>query len=1092
MATITTSTFLDTATGTRTAGEAWTMNDGAVLTIRTDTRWHAKSPASMTGSIGATTISATQGGGLLIDSTNVRWMPYDSGSGNVPAINTSITQGGVTGTLLGVWSSYTSAPTAVGAAMPATGYIKFLEVTGGTFAVGALTGIGASATAPDRQGWIEIVQRTAVANTVPRLGYFRTRGGWFVLDQKTSGSANDVIQIPTNGGGANTHVAGVWIETDEDSDEWEFYPAIRDTWFLAANLSTDIRSKFVQTLGSGQVRIGYDGTANAGFVPPANCRIRIPSNIGRQSSSAGGDANNLVPHATLADRPDWTTTTSGVIDLEYFLDDWYHLFTTAFQVTEKNCATFDIISTSNNAAPITLENVGTGAWNGTSSPLTLTSNSLGGSIKDCKFYRANAASNGHVAAITTSNDYVFDNVEAGVIQYARSTGRSFSLSQCINLTFNNCSQVNAYFQIATCFGTRINNFDHTDRFTGVTNATTGIYCIAVLTSSDDTKVDGLTFGKGGVIPNVNSYLAPFYSINSSNTIFRNAGTRTAPLSVQAGFAPIYACHDAGVNTNLKFQRVYLEATRTSNYLTVNTSKNVTFESISGTVGSVQTLSLNTLVKGIRTASNSVTGGAAVYGSHVFDLFESDTVGRIWWAMNEPTSFSNSFVTLTLAGAAGGFTSAGQVSMQTVDDELIIETPYYILGHTGFANAAATLTGTNTGNFTYEYDIDVNSGTGFTGTYKTLDGANLSAETVSASLGFKLRLRITCVTGGLTNAITYVRINTTSTALAQDNLYPLDTAKPTVELTGLEAGTTVVVFDNTYTTELDRKVLTGDYTYTYDWIGSDFDVKVLVWKNDKIPYIITVTLSDENQSIPLNQSDDLVYGTAATNATINFASKLIIMNGGEVEYDVQEIYSLWKDQLLLTTNAQYDFAFSVIGGNLISGSNYIPFYTYLANGWKVRPDEANHTLNVVSGILLVDGGGDPFADTIGAYRVRVNYQQPVQAIAVSTSGGGGATPAEVWGYSSRTLSTSGVSAIQSGLATSAEITALNDISPAEVNAEVASALATYDPPTRAEATSDKEAIQSDIAGITGGLTTDEHEQLMKLKTPSLLIGGEIII
>ncbi len=100
MATITVDTYLDDGTA-RTAGEAWTLNGGK-LTVRTDTRWHVGSPASMTGSLAAQTVSATLGGGVLLDGRNVRWLPYNSGTGTVPAIGTSITQGGATGYLLGV------------------------------------------------------------------------------------------------------------------------------------------------------------------------------------------------------------------------------------------------------------------------------------------------------------------------------------------------------------------------------------------------------------------------------------------------------------------------------------------------------------------------------------------------------------------------------------------------------------------------------------------------------------------------------------------------------------------------------------------------------------------------------------------------------------------------------------------------------------------------------------------------------------------------------------------------------------------------------------------------------------------------------
>ena len=137
MATLTSDEFLDGGVA-RVAGEVFTLN-GGTLKIRTDTRWHANSPASMTGTLGGSSIiSATLGGGIEIDSTAVRWMPFTGGSGTVPAIGTTVSRAGVSGYFLGVWASYIVAPTAVAAAMPATGFIKFREVTGGQFTAGAL------------------------------------------------------------------------------------------------------------------------------------------------------------------------------------------------------------------------------------------------------------------------------------------------------------------------------------------------------------------------------------------------------------------------------------------------------------------------------------------------------------------------------------------------------------------------------------------------------------------------------------------------------------------------------------------------------------------------------------------------------------------------------------------------------------------------------------------------------------------------------------------------------------------------------------------------------------------------------------------
>ena len=267
MATITTDTYLDGGTA-RTAGETWTCN-GGILTVRTDTRWHANAPASMTGSLGAVTVSSSLGGGFRIDATAVRWMPYDTGSGNVPAIGTAVSQGGVSGYLLGVWDDYTVAPTAVGAAMPANGFIKFREVTGGTFASGALTGIGANATGPDVTGWIEVVMDQSVTITVSRKGIGSvTRGAWFDLGT-TDGTAGQTIQIPTNGGGANTWCPGLWIETGVGTDEYDFWPGLNGAGGATSSGwgpkhtgsprdNTDLRNKFVNTIGSGQIQIGQD------------------------------------------------------------------------------------------------------------------------------------------------------------------------------------------------------------------------------------------------------------------------------------------------------------------------------------------------------------------------------------------------------------------------------------------------------------------------------------------------------------------------------------------------------------------------------------------------------------------------------------------------------------------------------------------------------------------------------------------------------------------------------------------------------------------------------------------------------------------
>lgn len=991
MATITADTFLDNGTA-RTAGEAWTMN-GGVLTVRTDTRVHANAPAAMTGTLSNVAISAVNGGGILLDGRDVRWMGFGSGAGVVPAIGTVVSQGGVSGYLLGVWPDLASAPLAAGAAMPATGFLKFRSVTGGAFAVGALTGITANASEPDQVGWIEVVADQSMSFTVPRLGFFRTRGDWFSLGV-TSGAAAQVIQTPTNGGGANTFVPGVWIETGVGTDVYEFYPGLVGTYFAAANLSTDARSKFVHSLANGQVRIGNDGTANAGFVPPAGCRIRMPNVIGRQCATATR-AVNAAPAATLSTRPDFVTTSAGEIDMENFINDWYHLFSAAYSVKMVNVATFDVHTSTNEASPMLLQNYGIGAHAGTSVCMTLTSCFLGGLLEDCWFLRANSATNGHAVVLTQVFDLTLRRVRAGVVTFGRSTGRAYSASQCNGLTFEDCYQVNAAAIFAACFRLRINQFDHTDRFLGNTIATGALAMFTINTASDDIIIENLTFGlKGTVAGFHNCYDNMFTVTATTNMLIRNAGTPSAPLlAASAALAPNYIWTDTGACSNITLKRMFLNFTRAGVYLSANTTKNVLIESLVGSVGGLVIASLNTTVKGYRSAALSVTAQASVYGTLAHDMFISDTAGRVWWTMHEPTADNADLVTLTKVGALGGYTSAGSIALPTVGDRVVVEMPYFAKGHTAFANSAPTLSGTNTGNHLFEYDID--TGSGFSGTYKTVNGANLSAETISPSVGFKLRLRITTTVANVTNAVTFVQVGTVTTLSDQrNNLYPLETAIAAYRLTGLAAGTEVAVF-NSANVELNRQTIVGtQFSYDYVWdsdTGDRTGCYALVWKDDKAPIKIEgITLGSAVQSSPVTQVEDRVYAAGSAISTFDAGNSLQILNGGTVVASVSRLYSDWKDWVRLSNNAQHDFAYAPLGGDTISGGITVALYAFLLNGWQIRPQEADHTLAVTSGILVAPA--DPFVDTLGAFTVRINYQQPVQVLTITS--GSGVLPADI--------------------------------------------------------------------------------------------------
>lgn len=999
MATITSDTYLDGGTA-RTAGEAWTCNGGKLI-IRTDSRWHANAPASMTGSLGAVTSSGTLGGGYEIDGTKVRWLAYNSGSGNVPAIGTDITQAGVSSSyLLGVYADLTSAPTSVGSAMPASGYIKFREVSG-VFEAGALVGIDANAISADVVGWIEIVHDQAVDLTFRRLGSgFKVAGDWFALGT-TNGNAGQTFQVPTNGGGSTTHVPAIQVETGEGTGLYEWYPCLITGATYGWNttyMPTDVRGKFAETVGNGIIRLGSDGANSIGYVPPSGCRVRIPNVFGRQCTT-GQRSTNALPSTTLASRPELAVTGAGAVNIDKFTTDWFISLNGSYSVSLKNIATEAQILIRNCPTAPVLENscvtkyVSVAAY-----CLDLQTNVNGGTIKNNVFVRYDGASSGYAVYLNNcagnqNSKFLIDNntIYQSISAARNAAGYALYLINCAYVEIKDLKQIGHSTYINTCSNITVSSIDHTDRITGSTNTTTGLFVVYIVLSKDilcDFNTTGLTFGFNGSISNVHPYGGLFSTGNNLGGIkFRRAGSFVSKLSAGSSNKPGYVWQGAGNEVDISVQRCYLDDVRTLVCTAPNTTKGVLVEHCYGSTSLAQTMiCLDGIYRNIKSL-NTVSGQTSVYGTHWLDCFSSDSSGRIVLAFNEPTAGTASYIT-TVFGDKAGFTSTGQVVMPNLNDQLVIETPYFIKGYTALTNSNPTITGTNTGNFTYQYQIDTGSGWS---DWKTLDASTLSQETISPA-GFKLKYKITTSTGNASNALTYIRIDADSTESAQqNNLYPLDTSSASLTLSGIADGSIVKVYNSNYSSVLDTVTLSGSttYTYSYAWNSTDgnINVNVLIWKNNKqVIRLSGLTLTDISQSFPISQSDDLIYGTASTDATIDFTNKLFVMNSGVTQYDVQGIYSLWKEAILNSTNAQYDFAFSILGGNSTSGSNSIPYYTYLMNGWRVRPDEADHSLNVTNGILLVNGGGDPFVDTLGDYTVRINYQQPVQAIAVLSGSG----------------------------------------------------------------------------------------------------------
>ena len=125
------------------------------------------------------------------------------------------------------------------------------------------------------------------------------------------------------------------------------------------------------------------------------------------------------------------------------------------------------------------------------------------------------------------------------------------------------------------------------------------------------------------------------------------------------------------------------------------------------------------------------------------------------------------------------------------------------------------------------------------------------------------------------------------------------------------------------------------------------------------------------------------------------NRRIILDSASVS--ARTIYSRWKDWVL-AGNAGWPQACRILGGDEIGGGLYVATYVFLMNDWRIRPMESNHLLTI-SDVILVEGGvGAPVVETLGNYRVLVQYNVPMQAQGIAT---GSLTTEQiqsaVWGY-----------------------------------------------------------------------------------------------
>lgn len=516
-------------------GGADTYNvNGGTLTQDRDTR-NGVNPSNSHGNING---SPTLGGTIKFRSDKVRWIYFTGGSGNVPAYETAISQGGgASGLLIGVHSSVNSAPITPGSAMPASGYIRVTQWNSVAYASGALTGITATCAADpvfgtyDRAGFIIVVGRDATNTNISRLNnpiddVFL--GDWFMVGI-TDGNRSTAYQIPGNGDAM--YFGGVEVETAPGSGVYEWWP-VTTSAMTAYNLRTtgEASKQCWINPATAQVRFGHDGTNSTGGACPASgCKVRIP-NLFLQGCTAGAPTVNAF--SAIGSRHYFYANGAGRWRMTGVSSSWrQNLVTNAYEVYAKDSSFCQSLTISSNATPYELDNVcvSTPVDDGiANSGLVLSSSFIGGTVVDSVFSVGKIdAVNKNPLNITSSSNGSFDNCKFLFSGMPTTAPSAINSSIAENFDFQNC-----YFVGKQTHSQSVSFVAQNCTFGGVTpgavfESSSGVAFLTLSNKSSEFLYEDWTFPETETLGK-SSFIT--LSGSSTNNKFRNMGTYASPVS----------------------------------------------------------------------------------------------------------------------------------------------------------------------------------------------------------------------------------------------------------------------------------------------------------------------------------------------------------------------------------------------------------------------------------------------------------------------------------------------------------------------------------------------------------------------------------
>ena len=846
-------------------GETITINSGGSVTINSDVRWGQN--AAVLG------IVDVNEGELRINGTETWWVPFSSATGTVPALGTQgtldVTRAGTdVGEFLGIWTALGTAPLAAGGAMPATGWIKLRRRSAALATGDVLTftgGATATLASAGQRGWIHIVGAEGTSSTtgivnIPRLGALTVRGDWFELGT-ASGVAGQTVQHYVA-----DFVPAVQVETAAGSGIYEWWGCAPSAEFNATNIATDNRGRYFTCSAAGVITFGG---STFGKLPPAGARIRVP-NVHFSSSTSANWAANTFNTASVSARYEFLST-GGVVDVEFACANTLFgarnasLYRVKDSCGADSCWAGGQPNVTNNATALSqvrFENVAASRVGAINQQNFAVGYSTDVEFKGCESFQASGATTG-TGAFNVANcvGLVFDSCEAfnnkSVISWTVLYSSEVVLRNCVHVS----GATNVAMALTGCAAVEITNI-----VVASLHAATGTrsnYAIQFANCAD-VAVDGVSLFPGTAAFVFTAVLA---QDQTTNVRIRNIGTRAAPMVLGADGRYVVALTNV---KNARISRVYFNGgsqTADSTVLTQNSDE--VWISDCGDPTAYAASSLMSAVPQSSFFQRTASGGNRTHATALNNGVTPTTFSTIGLHFAEQEVSATEVMLSVFAGiekSPSPFSSVAYVDdvgtirrdgtngllLRALDDQVTWTWPYWIRGLTGFSNTAPVVSGTNTANIALTYDLD--KGTGFSGTFKTLNTANLSAETGISPLGVKIRLRARCVVANSGNVLRTVSwFGTTSAADIAANPYPYN--EPPVSLSGVQSGSLTAIFRSSDGLLLDVEPSTQSILYPAWFADTTVTLRVRKpgWNEVETPFMLT----EKGAAFPLTQTDNAI-------------------------------------------------------------------------------------------------------------------------------------------------------------------------------------------------------------------------------------------